>query len=82
MTVRVERCECCGLLVESCGKAAEAKQKAEARARRVALLRRPGWFQSSFPGSCARCSEWFEVGTPIRRDKVKGWLAECCSEGN
>jgi len=82
MPTRDEQCECCELPLVSCGKAAETKQRAEAKARRVALLRRPGWFPSDFPGACARCSEWFPVGTPIRRDQVKGWLAECCSEGN
>jgi hypothetical protein len=77
-----ELCECCELPLVSCGKAAEAKQRAQAKAVRATLLCRPGWFPSSFPGPCARCSEWFEVGTPIRKDVVKGWLAECCSEGN
>lgn len=59
-----------------------AKQRAETKARLVVLLLRPGWFPSGFPGVCARCGDWFEVGTPIHKDLVKGWLAECCSEGN
>lgn len=82
MTARVARCECCDLPAMSCGRIAEAKQRAEAMGLRAALLRRPGWFPSEFPGGCARCGEHFDPGTPIRRDLVKGWLAECCQEGN
>lgn len=82
MTMRGKRCECCWLPVASCGKAAEAKQRAEVKARRAELLRRREWFAATYPGVCARCGEWFATDTPIRKDNIKGWLAECCAEGN
>lgn len=82
MTARVKRCVCCDLPELSCGKRKQDQQRAEERAHRAEVLARPGWFESVFPGLCARCGEWFDVGTPIHLDTVKGWAALCCSEGN
>jgi hypothetical protein len=72
------RCYCCDLPVESCGKAAETRQRREATRDRAALLARTGWFRAEWPGRCSRCGERFDADTPICRYD-DGWRAECCA---
>lgn len=60
-----ERCDCCELPVESCGKAAEARARKEARIARTRLLSRPGARAAMFRGSCGVCGEWYDAGAPI-----------------
>lgn len=75
-----ERCECCDLLIGSCGKSADAKQRA-ARARDVAALKAVGWIIAEWPGHCHGCQEWYPAGTLIHRYPLGiGWIGECCAE--
>jgi hypothetical protein len=76
--VREKRCECCDLPISSCGKAAEARQRADARAQRRYLIRL-GWFESLYPGVCDRCDVPFRPGTLIKANGLKTYLAECCA---
>lgn len=77
------RCDCCDLPVESCGKAAEARLRAEAARDRDRLLR-AGWAPAVYPGRCAVCQQGFPTGMLIRQAKPKDgryhWTAECCAE--
>lgn len=67
------RCECCDLPVESCGKALETRQRAEAKARRQrALASDPRAFPASYDGTCA-CGDRFKAGTPIVHT-FDGWV--------
>jgi len=77
-----ERCKCCDLLVEFCGKAAARKQHAIELAQRQKLLELPGWFAAEWRGMCYVCQEWFPVGTLITRHGEFGWRAQCCSDAN
>lgn len=85
MTVTVW-CECCDLPEESCGKAAETRQRRELARWRQALAER-GWIESGYAGNCAKCGQWFRPGTMIRLpDDHTGWvtdpvwIAECCAD--
>lgn len=75
-----QRCECCDLPIESCGKAAEDKQRREQQQERRRLLAHPAWFAALYPGVCERCGERFEPGTPIRMVAHSGWRAQCCAD--
>jgi hypothetical protein len=76
-----EKCECCDLLIASCGKQAAQRSEAEAKQRRAALLKR-GWFAAKWPGACRECGEGFEAGDLIKSASYghPGYFAECCSE--
>ena len=81
----VTRCRCCDLPVESCGKAAEERIRAEEHARLVRLLRTPPWLPAKFAGTCAICSESFPAGYPIRAHLERKWVGRrwvgaCCAE--
>jgi len=75
-----DRCDCCDLLVEFCGKAAAQKQRATELAQLEELLQRPGWFPAEWRVMCSVCREWSPPGTPITRHGEFGWRAECCSD--
>lgn len=72
-----DRCDCCDLPVESCGKAAEQRQRAEAQRERTMLLARTSWFEASYPGTCSSCGERFPAGEPITKHGG-GYKASCC----
>lgn len=73
----VERCVCCDLPVECCGKAIEEKAlKAAANERSQMLVQ--GWSTSKYSGSCGECGRSFPPGELIRRTST-GWKAECCA---
>ena len=77
------RCDCCDLPVEFCGKAAEDRQRREARAAQAELLATPGWFPARYPGTCAGCGSYFRAGEPIRVNRGGRWtepryVAGCC----
>lgn len=73
------RCLCCDLPIESCGKQAEVRQRAERAASRAVLIQH-GWFEAQYPGKCATCSTWFAAGDLIRRDPTQlSWQGECCA---
>lgn len=82
MTVRVMRCDCCDLPVESCGKAAEVAQRAALDAWRKWLCRH-GWFRSNYAGSCHQCGTEFKAGSVIRSGGFTGrggvYVAACCA---
>ncbi len=80
MTPTVTRCVCCDLPVESCGKATETRQRAQAARDRARLLGRDGWVAANYPGVCSRCGERFTAGTPIHRDLVDGTPGWRCCE--
>ena len=75
-----DRCKCCDLLVEFCGKAAADRQRATGLAQRQELLERPGWFAAQWRVMCSVCQEWSPPGTPITRHGEFGWRAGCCSD--
>lgn len=78
----VEWCECCDLPIESCGRAAEAKQRAELQEWRRWLVRH-GWFRSNYPRVCHRCETGFKAGSVIRSDGFTSrggvYVGECCA---
>ena len=61
------RCECCDLPVAMCGRAAESRLAALARAERARLLALPGVWAAEFPGVCPACRERIEPTDPICR---------------
>lgn len=75
-------CECCNLVVTSCGKQAENKQRNEHR-QREKKLRQRGWFGAQWPGTCDKCEERFRVNDLIqsagRRDGRNAYVAACCA---
>jgi len=74
-----ERCVCCELPVESCGKRVEQLRRREAMLERQRQAALPGAFPAAFPGWCARCGEPFGKGTVLRRaGGVDGYVAGCC----
>jgi hypothetical protein len=73
-----ERCECCDLLMASCGKAVEARQSAERAAERQRIVHLPGVVPAQYPGVCGDCGERFKPGTLLRSMPPAGWRAECC----
>ena len=79
-----ERCTCCDLPVESCGRAAEKRQQRAEQEARAELLVTRGWFPARYPGSCAGCGSYFRVGEPIRVNRNRRWtepvtyVASCC----
>lgn len=76
----VERCPCCDLPVESCGRAVAQQRDREARAQRERALNTYGTIPARFPGKCPGCGEWIDVGDPIRRT-TDGWVGVlCCGE--
>lgn len=71
------RCDCFDLPVESCGKAAEQKQRKQAAQERQRLAAL-GWFPASYPGTC-KCGEPFDQGDLIVMDlAARRWIAACC----
>lgn len=76
-----ERCDCCDLAVESCGRAVERRQRQEDAETHLDALSRRGVVVAEFDGQCVGCDEYYSAGTPIRRaETVKGWAnALCCS---
>ena len=70
-----QRCDCCDLPIESCGKAIENRRRAEAFLDRTRLLAKPGWFAAGYAGTCSDCGEHFDEGQPIHRAR-DGW--SCC----
>jgi hypothetical protein len=72
-----QRCECCDLLIESCGKAAEQRQRAQDKAQKE-ILRRIGFFPALYDGTCEYCGYWFKRGSLIRKGDF-GWRGECCA---
>lgn len=72
-----DRCDCCDLPVESCGKAIEKKRLKDAADEKTRLLTLPGFFEARYPGVCGHCGEHFDAGTPIRNYQY-GWV--CCEE--
>ena len=75
-----DRCDCCDLPVESCGKAAEKRERAAALAERERLLA-AGALTARYAGLCSRCSDRIREGDPIKPDPDRegGWLGECCA---
>lgn len=73
------RCDCCDLPVESCGRAAEQRQRANQRAERARLLALPGALPAAYPGKCADCGERFDASDPISRSD-DGWRCLVCCE--
>lgn len=67
-----ERCECCDLPVSMCGKAAEKRQQAEARAEYARLLALPGTTIARHDGFCGKCGEHFDEGAPIQAVSAPG----------
>lgn len=55
--------------------------KDELAALRSQLLARGGWVLAQYPGYCASCGEWFNIGAAIHTSTPPGagWLAECCA---
>lgn len=79
MSVTEERCECCDLVLTSCGKAVEALARRQAMLDRQAFARR-GAFPSAYAGACSGCGEHFvERALILRAPDGSGWLAECCA---
>lgn len=83
-TTRVQRCDCCDLLNESCGRAAEQRLRHEERRSNDELMATPGWFPARYPGTCARCGEYFAAGSPIRSNRGAKWtepsyVGACCA---
>lgn len=75
-----DRCVCCDLPVDQCGKAIEEKRRAEEKAERDRALALPGVVAASYPGTCPTCSTRYSVGEPIRRTD-DGWSGVlCCPE--
>lgn len=72
------RCDCCDLPVESCGRAAEQRQRAEQRSE-LERLRARGYFAATFHGVCEGCGEHYSAGTLIVRTHPYGYRAECCA---
>lgn len=66
-----ERCDCCDLPIETCGKVLEQAQAAEHRARVQRALAEPGAVAAAFPGTCP-CGERYPKGTPIKASP-DGW---------
>lgn len=72
-----ERCECCDLPEEWCGKAVEDRKRKEAEAERARLLRLPGVVAAQYPSRCQDCQDHYSKGEPIRMG-INGWVhAEC-----
>lgn len=77
-----DRCECCDLPAYSCGRAVEARQRADEIARRKRLLSLPHTFGAMYPGICGICGERFAEGDPITRVEAESswnaWRALLC----
>lgn len=67
-------------------KSVEEHAAVDTQALRQRLLSGAGgrhWREAKFPGRCAGCSEWFQVGAAIRcSTSSSGWVAECCAKGD
>lgn len=77
----VERCELTELDKATCSHCREISDpEQEMTAVRRRLLAN-GWRVASYPGYCASCGEWFNVGAAIHASATAGagWLAECCA---
>lgn len=80
-TMPGDLCECCDLPPESCGKALEAAQRAEAKALRERLLQTPGSTAANWPLTCCYCGTRSGKGDPIR-GSADGWYGLlCCPDG-
>lgn len=82
-SMSANRCECCDLPIESCGKEIEQHQIAEHAAANAELMTR-GWFPAKYPGECAACGSPFDTNDMIRLHTTTGahrcYIAECCKE--
>lgn len=67
-----DRCDCCDLPVESCGKAAEQLARRQQLLDRQAALRKPGATVAQYPGVCGECGESFDKGEPIAARSAPG----------
>lgn len=74
-----QRCDCCDLPIESCGKAAEDRQRKEDANARSRAMGLPGWWRAKWPGTCAGCGSGFAAGDPITVAHNDGYLAYCCA---
>jgi hypothetical protein len=75
-------CTCCDLPPESCGRAAEQRQRRDVRAQIERALDEPGVIRAKFLiGSCPGCRSVVPAGHPIRKAR-DGWVGvRCCGDG-
>jgi hypothetical protein len=74
-----DRCICCDLPIESCGKAVEDHEEALEREVRASILATPGWRVARYSGTCMACRQYdFAAGEPITQVVNVGWAAGCC----
>lgn len=71
------RCDCCDLPVASCGKAAEQRQRAEAKADRP---RHGAEVVARFSGRCPYGNERITPGDRLVYDEEYGWCCAPCAE--
>lgn len=69
------RCTCCDLPVSSCGKAAEQRQRATARAERTP---HGATTTARYEGRCRYGNERVAVGDPLVYDEEYGWVCRDC----
>lgn len=72
-----ERCECCDLPVDQCGRAADEAQRRERKALYQQALATPGVIPSKYGGVCPGCGTRYVEGAPIRRGP-DGWHGIMC----
>lgn len=73
-----QRCVCCDLPVAFCGKAAEQRARAAARAEKP-----PHGAETTarYVGRCPFCSDGINVGERLRYDEEYGWVCIDCANG-
>lgn len=71
------RCDCCDLPVESCGKAAEQRQRAEAAQDRPPHGKT---VEARYTSRCAYCGEPMRMGSLITYDQEHGWCCDPCTQ--
>ena len=72
-----DRCTCCDLPVEACGRAASERERKERKALRQQALRLPGVVEARFPGRCPGCGTKYLQGAPIMHSE-DGWRGVLC----
>lgn len=72
-----ERCECCDLPADQCGRAAELRERRERKALYQQALATPGVIPARFPGTCPGCHTPYLQGAPIRKGP-EGWHGVLC----
>jgi hypothetical protein len=76
-----ELCTCCDLPPESCGKAAEQRQRADLRAQIERALMEPGVVPAKhLIRSCPGCRSVVPAWHPIRK-AADGWVGVLCCDG-